>query len=62
MDANQFIGMSKRRAQDLAEAKNLIFRLIRVDSEAFLPYPEDRRDDRVCVEIEQGKVVKVSIQ
>lgn len=62
MDANDFIGLSKKRAQDLAEAKYMIFRLISVDGEAFLPYPDDKRDDRICCEIEKSKVVKATIQ
>ena len=62
MSESEFIGLSKKRAQDLAEKKNMIFRLIRVDSEQFLPYPDDKRDDRVCCEIEKAKVIKASIQ
>lgn len=61
MNADQFLGMSKKRCQDFCEAKNMIFRLISVDGESFFSYPEDRRDDRVCVEIEKGKVVKALI-
>ncbi len=62
MKAEDFIGMTKKGSQNKAEEANLIFRLIRIDSEPFLPYPEDVRDDRLCVEIENGKVVKASIQ
>jgi hypothetical protein len=62
MDTNMFIGLSKKRAQDIAESKNVVFRLIRIDDESFFPYPDDTRDDRVCVEIESGKVVKATIQ
>jgi hypothetical protein len=62
MDATQFLGMSKKKAQDTAEAKYLIFRLISVDGEPFLPYPEDKREDRLCVEIANQQVVKASIQ
>jgi hypothetical protein len=60
--AEQFKGLSKKQAQQLAEIKNLIFRLIIVDGEQFFSMPEDQRDDRVCVEIENGQVVKASIQ
>ena len=62
MEANQFLGMSKKRAQDMAEGKNMIFRLIRIDGENFYPYPEDQRTDRICVEIDNGQVTKASIQ
>lgn len=60
--SSDFIGQTKKGAQNLAEAKNMIFRLIRVDGEAYLPYPDDSRNDRVCVEIENGKVTKASIR
>lgn len=62
MKAEEFLGLSKKSAQDKAEAKSLVFRLIRVDAEDFFSYPEEKRDDRVCVEIDKGKVTKVSIQ
>jgi len=62
MNENIFIGLSKKRAQDVAEAKNMIFRLIKSDGEDFLSYPEDVRNDRICIELEGGKVVKASIQ
>jgi len=57
-----FIGMTKKRAQDVAELKNLIFRLISIDGDPFLSYSEDERTDRVCVEIEDGKVSKATIR
>lgn len=53
-----FVGLSKKKAQDLAEKKNVIFRLIRIDSEDFLAYPDDNRTDRVCVEIDNTVVTK----
>jgi hypothetical protein len=53
-----FLGKSKKSAQDLAERNNLIFRLIRIDTENYLPYPDDKREDRICVELENGKVIK----
>lgn len=62
MNADAFLGLSKKRAQDVAEGKNMIFRLIRIDQENFYNYPEDVRTDRVCVEIDAGKVTKASIQ
>jgi len=62
MKAEDFVGMTKKSAQNAAESANLIFRLIKVDGEDFLAYPEDQRTDRVCVEIEKGKVTVASIQ
>ena len=62
MQANDFMGLTKKGAQNKAEALNLIFRLIRVDATTFFDYPEDKREDRVCVEIDNGSVTKVSIQ
>jgi len=62
MKPEDFIGLSKKGAQDRAEGKNLIFRLIRVDGENFFSYPEDKREDRICVEIDKGKVTKVTVQ
>ena len=62
MKSNDYLGLTKKAAQNKAESQNLIFRLISVDGEAFLPYPEDKRDDRVCCEIASGQVVKASIQ
>ncbi len=59
---NDFIGLSKKSAQNLAERRNLIFRLIRVDSDIFFQYPEDNREDRICVEIDNGKVSKAVVQ
>lgn len=62
MTADDFIGLSKKRAQDVAEYNSLIFRLVRVDSEEMLGYPTDTNAERICVEIEKGIVVKASIQ
>lgn len=62
MQANDFIGLTKKQSQNKAESLNLIFRLIRVDQTAFFDYPEDKREDRVCVELDDGVVTKVSIQ
>lgn len=60
MKIEDFLGLSKKSAQDKAEAKNLIFRLIRVDGDNFFSYPADKREDRICVEIDKGKVSKVT--
>ncbi|CAB4196739.1 hypothetical protein UFOVP1290_259 [uncultured Caudovirales phage] len=62
MKEEDFIGLDKKRAQDLAERKNLIFRLLSVDGDPYFSMPEDKRDDRVCVEIEKSKVTKVYFQ
>jgi len=62
MEAKEFIGLSKKRAQNVAEERNLIFRLIRNGEEKFFDYPEDKRSDRLCVEIDDGKVSKAVIQ
>jgi hypothetical protein len=62
IDAQQYIGLSKQSSQDRAEAQNLVWRLISVDGEPFFSYPQDTRDDRICVEIVGGRVVKAIIQ
>lgn len=62
MEAKDFIGLSKTTAQDVAEKQSLIFRLISIDGEPFFSYPDDTRIDRICVEIEQGKIIRASIQ
>jgi hypothetical protein len=62
VSVEKFLGLPKKDAQNLAERQNLIFRLISVDGEPFLPYPEDTRDDRICVEIEKNKVAKVTVR
>lgn len=61
MKPEDFIGLSKKAAQDKAEAKNMIFRLISVDGDPFFSFPTDKRDDRVCIEITGGKVTKATI-
>lgn len=45
----EFIGRSKKSAQDLAEQYNLIFYLVKENGNDYLPYPEDVRTDRICV-------------
>lgn len=62
MNEEKYLGQSKRSAQFMAESDNFLFRLISVDGEQFMNYPEDHRDDRICVEIVANKVVKVSFQ
>ena len=60
--SDDFIGLSKHAAFDLAELNYLIFRLVSVNGELFLGHPEDRRDDRICVIIEDQKVIEAFIQ
>jgi len=60
--ADQYLGLTKKRAQDKAENNNLIFRLIRKDEEPFMNYPTDNRTDRICVEIDKGEITKAVIQ
>lgn len=64
MDITKFLGLTKKSAQDLAEKNNLVFRLIRIDQESFFTYPSnsEHRNDRICIEIEKGQVVKASLQ
>jgi len=62
MIADDFIGLGKKKAQDVAEYNSLIFRLVSVDGEEMLGYPTDTNAERICVEIESGKVVRASIQ
>jgi hypothetical protein len=61
-NANQYLGLTKKSAQNLSESQNLIFRLVSIDGEDFLRYPDDQRTDRICVEINDGKVTKATIQ
>jgi len=62
MDSNVFLGLSKKRGQDLAESLNVVFQLIRIDQEEYFSYPsEQERSDRVFIEIEQGKIVKATV-
>ena len=61
-NANDFLGLTKKRAQDKAEALSLVFRLMRIDEEQFLPYPEDNFPDRICVEIDKSVVTKATLQ
>ena len=60
--SKDFIGLTKKSAQGKAEQYNFIFRLIRIDDKDFLPYPDDVRDDRICIEMQKGEVVKATIQ
>lgn len=62
MNSEQFLDLSKKDAQNLAEKMNLIFRLIRIEDRYFFGYPKgEGRGDIVCVEIEKSKVVKAVI-
>lgn len=59
---NQFVGLGKRAAQNKAEFLNLSFHLIRVDKENFFSYPDDTRADRICIEIDEGRVSRAKIR
>ena len=59
---NEFLGLTKKQAQNKAEAKNFIFRLIRINNDNYMSYPDDVRQDRVCIEIDAGAVSKATIQ
>jgi hypothetical protein len=61
-DAKEFIGLSKFSGQFLAESKNMLFHLISVEGEPFFSYPDVKRDDRICVEIKNSKIVKAVLQ
>lgn len=60
--AEDYVGMTKKGAQNKAEAENLVFRLVSVDGETFLGLPEDVREDRICVVIKNGKVESATLQ
>lgn len=62
MKSEDFLGLTKKGAMEKAETKNLIFRLIRINETNYFSYPADTRTDRVCVELDDGKVSKVSFQ
>ena len=56
IDTNRYIGLGKRRAQNLAEADNLVFRLVSSNGEVILGRPDDVQPDRLCVVIEGDQV------
>lgn len=64
MKPEEFLGLTKKAAQDKAEAKNYIFRLVSIDGDKFFGYPEEGNvcAERVCIEIEKGKVSKAIFQ
>lgn len=59
----EFIGLDKKSAQNKADKLSLIFFLIRIDNKNYFSYPkkEDKRDDRLCVEIDKRKVTSATI-
>lgn len=62
MKASEFVGLTKKAAQDKAERANLIFRHVSADGESYLGAPSDPgRDDRVCIETVNGKVTSAEI-
>lgn len=62
IDSKTYLGLTKMEANRKSERDNLIFRLIRVNDRDIQTYPFDQRTDRICVEIEDGVVVKATIQ
>jgi hypothetical protein len=62
-NASEWIGLSKHKGQDLCEARNMIFRLLSVDGEAYFSMPDEseKRTDRVCVDIVDTRIVKAII-
>lgn len=62
MNADKFLGLTKKGAQNLAESSNLIFRLVRVDDEVILGAPQDFVSDRICIVIEKGSVKEAYFQ
>jgi hypothetical protein len=62
MNENDFIGLTKKGAQQLAEKNNLIFRIISVDGVAMFSYPTDVRTDRICIEMNRGEVIVAKLQ
>jgi hypothetical protein len=60
--AQEYLGLTKKMGQDKAEGKNMIFRLIRIDGESYFPYVDEIRADRVCVEIDNGKITVATIR
>ena len=61
INSEKYLGLNKKQAQNLAEKDGVIFRLISIDGKPFFSYPEDTRDDRVCIELENDKVTKATI-
>lgn len=59
--ASDFLGKSKKKSQDMAEAQNLIYRLIRIDQEYYFSYPDVPIPDCLCIEIDNGKVTKAQL-
>jgi len=60
--ASDFVGLTKKRAQDKAEANNMIFRHRTADGATYLGDPSDPgRTDRVCVDTVGVKVVSAEI-
>ena len=62
MNSEQFLGLTKKDAQSLADKMDLIFRLIRIGDKDFFSYPEEEgRGDIICVELDNSKVTKALI-
>lgn len=62
MQSEQFLGLTKRQSYDLAEKLGLMVRIIRMGEKPLLPYPNDVRDDRICLELDERRVSKAVVQ
>ena len=67
ISSDMFLNKTKKSSQDLAEKHSIIYRLIRINNENFMSYPDSSDDrskmmDRVCIEIDNGKVTKAVFQ
>jgi len=62
MNTEQFLGLTKRQSYSLAEKLGLMPHLVRMDERKLFGYPEDKRDDRVCLEFDSRKVTKATLQ
>lgn len=58
----QFIGLTKRQSYELAERLGLMPHLVRMDERMLFGYPNDVRDDRICLEFDLRKVSKARVQ
>lgn len=58
MKADAYFGLTKKAAQNKAEAENKVFRLVSIGDEKYLGEPEDGpRTDRVCVKLDKDSKV-----
>ena len=62
MNAEQFLGLTKRQSYELAERLGLMPHLVRIDDRNLFGYPDDQREDRICLELDSRRVTKATIQ